>query len=306
MSKNKLIVSPNLILLVGVISISFSSIFIKWATASASILGMYRLLITVIILIPFLPVGKLKAIFKEMTAKDWLLMVLSGLFLGLHFLFWMDSLKYTTVASSMIITTLEPVFVMIGAYFIFKEKVARYKVLSIFIAIMGSMIIASGDIGLSNGALYGDLLSLLGTIAVAIHMLAGQSLVRKIPSSIYNFFIFLIGGLVLFIYNIFNNVSLVDYPSNDWIIFILLALIPNVLGHVLFNWLLKYVSATTISMSILGEPVGAIILAYFLLGEYVTTTQVIGGIISFIGISLFLVYKPSAVRKKEKMINPNA
>lgn len=295
MTDNKLPVSPTIPLLIGVVAISFSSILVKWSEAPASILGMYRLFFTIIILFPFLPWKQMKHISKKLTIKDWTLLFISGIFLGLHFLFWMDSLKHTTVASSMILTTLEPVFVMIGAYFLFKEKTSPIGLLSVCLAITGSIIIASGDIGLSSTALYGDFLSILGTLAVAIHMLAGQNLCRKIPPSIYSTFVFLIGGTILLFYNLANNVSLVHYAKNDWIIFLLLAFIPNIFGHVLFNWLLKYVDATTISMSILGEPIGAIILAYLLLGEGITLLQTIGGVLAIFGVGIFLKTKSNSV-----------
>lgn len=297
---------PTVILLMGVVAISFSSILVKWSAAPASILGMYRLLLTVIMLFPFLPWKKLNKVSKDISRRDWFLLFISGLFLGLHFLFWMDSLKYTTVASSMILTTLEPVFVMIGAYFIFKEKTNIFGILSILIAITGSIIIASGDIGLSSTALYGDFLSILGTLAVAIHMLAGQDLCRKIPPSIYSFFVFLIGGIILFFYNIINGVSLIEYPVNDWWIFLLLALVPNIFGHVLFNWLLKFVDATTISMGVLGEPIGAIILAYLLLGETISLSQIIGGILAIVGVGMFLKHKSSSnLEISNEVIKPN-
>lgn len=295
MTENKLPVSPTIPLLIGVVAISFSSILVKWSEAPASILGMYRLFFTIIILFPFLPWKQMKHISKKLTLKDWTLLFISGIFLGFHFLFWMDSLKHTTVASSMILTTLEPVFVMIGAYFLFKEKTSPIGLLSVCLAITGSIIIASGDIGLSSTVLYGDFLSILGTLAVAIHMLAGQNLCRKIPPSIYSTFVFLIGGTILLFYNLANNVSLVHYAKNDWIIFLLLAFIPNIFGHVLFNWLLKYVDATTISMSILGEPIGAIILAYLLLGEGITLLQTIGGVLAIFGVGIFLKTKSNSV-----------
>ncbi|WP_146547635.1 DMT family transporter [Rummeliibacillus suwonensis] len=295
MTENKLPVSPTIPLLIGVVAISFSSILVKWSEAPASILGMYRLFFTIIILFPFLPWKQMKHISKKLTIKDWTLLFISGIFLGLHFLFWMDSLKHTTVASSMILTTLEPVFVMIGAYFLFKERTSPIGLFSVCLAITGSIIIASGDIGLSSTALYGDFLSILGTLAVAIHMLAGQNLCRKIPPSIYSTFVFLIGGTILLFYNLANNVSLIHYAKNDWIIFLLLAFIPNIFGHVLFNWLLKYVDATTISMSILGEPIGAIILAYLLLGEGITLLQTIGGVLAIFGVGIFLKTKSNSV-----------
>jgi drug/metabolite transporter (DMT)-like permease len=239
----------------------------------------------------------MKILFKNSTVKEWLTLAVSGVFLGLHFLFWMESFSHTTVASAMILTALEPVFVVIGAYFLFKEKTSKVGIISILIAVSGSVIIASGDIGVSKTALYGDLLSILGTVAVSVHMLAGQELCRKMPSIIYSFAVFLIGGLVLFVYNICTNVSLTQYDIKDWWIFLLLALIPNIFGHALFNWLLKYVGATTISMAILGEPIGAIILAYFLLGEMTTVSQLVGGMIVMISVMIFLKYKAAEPEK---------
>lgn len=297
MNKSTLPLPPALFLLVGVLAVSFSSILIKWSDAPASILGMYRLLFTVFLFLPFLPWRKMKILFKNSTVKEWLMLVVSGVFLGLHFLFWMESFSHTTVASAMILTALEPVFVVIGAYFLFKEKTSKVGTISILIAVSGSMIIASGDIGVSKTALYGDLLSVLGTVAVSVHMLAGQDLCRKMPPIIYSFAVFLIGGLVLFVYNICTNVSLTQYDTKDWWIFLLLALIPNIFGHALFNWLLKYVGATTISMAILGEPIGAIILAYFLLGEMTTASQLVGGMIVMISVMIFLKYKAAEPEK---------
>ncbi|MBY0026338.1 DMT family transporter [Priestia aryabhattai] len=297
MNKSTLPLPSALFLLVGVLAVSFSSILIKWSDAPASILGMYRLLFTVFLFLPFLPWREMKILFKNSTVKEWLMLVVSGVFLGLHFLFWMESFSHTTVASAMILTALEPVFVVIGAYFLFKEKTSKVGIISILIAVSGSMIIASGDIGVSKTALYGDLLSVLGTVAVSVHMLAGQDLCRKMPPIIYSFAVFLIGGLVLFVYNICTNVSLTQYDTKDWWIFLLLALIPNIFGHALFNWLLKYVGATTISMAILGEPIGAIILAYFLLGEMTTASQLMGGMIVMISVMIFLKYKAAEPEK---------
>ncbi|WP_393959000.1 DMT family transporter [Priestia megaterium] len=297
MNKSTLPLPPALFLLVGVLAVSFSSILIKWSEAPASILGMYRLLFTVLLFLPFLPWRKMNVLLKNTTVKEWLMLAVSGVFLGLHFLFWMESFSHTTVASAMILTALEPVFVVAGAYFLFKEKTGKVGIISILIAVSGAAIIASGDIGVSKTALYGDLLSVLGTVAVSVHMLAGQDLCREMPPIIYSFAVFLIGGLVLFVYNIWTHVSLTQYDTKDWWIFLLLALIPNIFGHALFNWLLKYVGATTISMAILGEPIGAIILAYFLLGEMTTASQLVGGTIVMISVMVFLKYKAAELEK---------
>ncbi|MEK5269816.1 DMT family transporter [Aeribacillus sp. FSL K6-8394] len=116
-----------------------------------------------------------------------------------------------------------------------------------------------------------------------------------------SFCVFFIGGFVLLIYNLSYEIPLIHYSVHDWGIFVLLALVPKIFGHALFNWLLKYLDATTISMSILGEPIGAIILAYLFLGEATSISQMIGGALSLIGVSMFL--KNKGLSNKELTAN---
>jgi drug/metabolite transporter (DMT)-like permease len=293
-------VPTPLILFIGVVAVSFSAILIKWSTAPASVIGMYRLVLTVLMMCPFL-IGRTKA-FLQISKREYVILALSGLFLGLHFLFWIGSLKYTSVASSMIIISLEPIFVMIGAYMLFRERTSLKGALCTAIAIVGAALVAWGDIGVSGSALFGDALSLLGTIAVSGYMLAGQSLRGSMPSFHYNFIVFIIASLIQCVYNLFARIQMVDYSLHEWLLFLLLAIIPTVFGHLLFNWLLKYVNAAVISMSILGEPVGAMILAYFLLGEHTTASQIAGGVLCIVGVSLFIRFgqsHPSAEAVKD-------
>lgn len=225
---------------------------------------------------------------KTISLKEWMLLLLSGIFLALHFLFWMGSLKLTTVASSTILLSLQPVFVMIGAYFAFHEKTTRPAVIGMFVAITGAVMIGWGDIGISKQHIQGDILSVLGTIVVAVHMLIGQKLLITIPAVIYSFSVFLSAVLVFAVYNTLLHIPMTGYSDKDWGIFLLLAIVPTVFGHVLFNWLLKYVTAVTISMAILGEPLGATLLAYLFLNETLTFLQWSGGAIVLIGLYLFL------------------
>ncbi|WNB90195.1 DMT family transporter [Bacillus sp. NEB1478] len=285
-------------IIIGIIAISFSSIFVKWSSAPVSVQAMYRLLITLILMIPF--VLKQSNWLKKITIKEYGLLILSGTFLAFHFLFWMGSLKLTTVASSTILLSLQPVFVMVGAYLLFKEKTTKPALMSMLVAIIGAILIGWGDIGISFTNIKGDILSVLGTIVVAIHMLIGQSLLKSIPSTLYSFIVFLAAVIVFTIYNLTLHIPMTGYSRIDWGIFILLAIVPTVFGHVLFNWLLKRVTAATISMAILGEPVGASLLAIILLNETLSFTQCIGGLIVLLGLYFFL----QNTRKKSKNNNP--
>ncbi|KAA1181094.1 DMT family transporter [Paenibacillus sp. B2(2019)] len=273
-------------MLIGIVAISFSAIFIKWSAAPASIQGMYRLLFTSLLMLPFARPYSGAAF--ALRKKDWIMLVLSGTMLALHFLLWMGSLKYTSVASSTMIMALEPVFIMLGVYFLYKEKTAVSAILGLSIAIGGVVFIGWGDIGISADNLKGDLLSVGGTVAVAVHMLIGQKLVVRMPSYLYSLIVFLSAAGVFAIYNLIMGISFFNYPANEWGIFLLLAVVPTVFGHILFNWLLQYVSATTVSMNILGEPVGASILAYLLLGEQLTALQWAGGLLVMFGLGVYL------------------
>ncbi|SET29160.1 DMT family transporter [Paenibacillus sp. NFR01] len=275
-----------LLMLIGIIAISFSSIFIKWSSAPASVQGMYRLLFTSLLMLPF--ARKYGGSVKRLTLKDWLLLIGSGLMLALHFLLWMGSLKYTSVASSTMIMALEPAFIMLGAYVLYKEKSGVAAILGLLIAIVGVVFIGWGDIGLSADNLKGDLLSVGGTAAVAVHLMLGQRLVARMPSYLYSLMVFLTAAFAFAVYNGAAGIPFFDYPPKEWGIFVLLAVVPTVFGHILFNWLLQYASATTVSMNILGEPVGASILAFLLLGEQLSAIQWIGGILVTGGLAYYL------------------
>lgn len=156
------------------------------------------------------------------------------------------------------------------------------------IAILGVMCIGWGDLGLSKKAILGDLLSFLSVIAVVGYLFIGQTTVKKVSHWIYSFTVFTFAGLFMAVYNIVMNVPFTGYSAWDWWIFLLLAIVPTA-SHMINNWLLNYVNATTISMSILGEPVGASILAFFLLGEKLNSMQIIGGVFVLFGVFLFLL-----------------
>lgn len=246
---------------------------------------MYRLYISAVIMLPFVPWKTNRSL--SLSTKEWGTFLLAGLLLGLYFLFWMESLVYTSVASSMVILALQPLFVMIGSFFIFRERAGILSVLCLVAALLGSVIIAWGDIGVSREALIGDGLSLIGTILVSAYMLVGQKLSRKIDANLYSVVVFFLGGSVLLVYSVLSGFSLTNYDSLDWTYFLLLAIIPTIFGQYIFNRLLKSIGATTVSVGIIGEPVLAIMLAYLFLREAISDFQLVGGLITLLGMLIY-------------------
>lgn len=288
--------SIGLPLTISIIAISFSAIFVKWSDAPASILSMYRMLFASLLMIPI--VWKNRSEFKKISKKDRMLLFFSGTFLALHFTLWFGSLKLTTVASSTIILSLQPLVSLVGGFFLFKERTSVFALLTMGIAIVGAAMIGWGDWALSQKAMLGDLLSFLSVIAVVGYLLIGQNVVKKVVHWIYSFSVFFTAGILLAIYNLLTGVAFTGYSAHEWGIFLLLAIVPTV-SHIINNWLLNYVNATTISMSILGEPVGSTILAVLLLGERLVGWQIVGGILVLFGVFFFLIQKqkPNHLKK---------
>jgi len=289
-------------LTISIIAISFSAIFVKWSDAPASILSMYRMWLASLLMVPI--VWNKRNEFKNIVKKDWLFLFFSGVFLALHFVLWFGSLKLTTVASSTIILALQPIVSLLGGFLLFKERTTMSALMTMGIAIIGAMMIGWGDFGVSNDAIMGDLLSFFSVISVVGYLLIGQSIVKKVSHWLYSFCVFFSAAIVLTIYNVSTGVSLTGYPAKEWGIFLLLATVPTV-SHVINNWLLNYVNATTISMSILGEPVGATVLAVILLNEHLVTWQIVGGVLVLLGVFFFLSQKqkPLPHMVKEETVN---
>jgi len=289
---------PYIALAIGVTAVSTSAVLVKLSTAPAAVIAFYRLFFASVLIMPYF-LFKFLPELKTFTKQEWTYSIIAGVFLAFHFILWFESLEYTSVASSVVLVTLQPLFSFAGTYLFFKEKISLHAITSAIIAIIGSIVISWGDFKVSGMALFGDFLALLACAMVTAYLLFGQHVRKKHSLTAYTFIVYGISSITLFFYCIMLKYPLSGYPSSDWVYFLLLAIIPTLLGHSLFNWSLKWISTNVISVSILFEPVGAIILAYILLGEFVMLTQVIGGIIILIGILLFVLEK-----KLKKMWSP--
>ncbi|SFB14587.1 MULTISPECIES: DMT family transporter [unclassified Bacillus (in: firmicutes)] len=292
-------INPYVALAIGVLAVSASAIFVKLTTAPSGVIAFYRMFFTVLLMTPLFLL-KYSSELRLITKRDWLYSAIAGIFLAFHFILWFESLNYTSVASSTVLVTLQPLFAFVGTYYFFKEKISSKAIVSGVIAIVGSIIISWGDFQISGSALFGDILSLIACALVTAYLLVGQTLRKRISLITYTFIIYSMSAITLFIYLLIVDAPLFSYPASDWMYFLLLALIPNLLGHTLFNWSLKWLSTSTISMAILFEPVGATILAFYILDEYVIWSQILGGFVVMVGISLFLLDERKIKQLKQR------
>lgn len=277
--------NPYLAVLAGVIAVSFSSLFVRLATAPALIIATYRLLFTFLLLAPF--ALRKRDDLRAMGGKRLLLAAVGGLFLALHFVSWFISLNYTSVASSVVLVTTQPIFVVLGSLIFFRERISRLALVGVGLAITGSAIIGAADFQVGLKALAGDILALFAAIMVAGYLLIGRHLRRDVPLEAYTLVTYGSSSLALVTATLVTRTPFSGYPPRDWLLFAALALVCTIMGHTVFNWVLRYVPASVVSVSILGEPLGAILWASIFLGEPPTLRQIVGGAVIFSGLYLF-------------------
>lgn len=276
-------VRPYPILFLGMFTVSFAAILIRLSTAPPLIIAFYRLFYGVLLLLPLILI-LYRAEFKKIELWSLLLSLLAGLFLALHFFSWITSLEYTTVTSSVVLVTTHPILVSLLSVFLFHEKFSLKVLLGILMAISGSMIIGLGGIALHRGVWRGDILAFLGALMMAGYILVGSRVRKVLSLFVYVFITYSTASLILLILTLLHSLPLKGYSSYNHLLFFLLGFGPTVIGHTCFNWALKYIPSTQVSVSILGEPIGASILAFYFFNESPSLLVLGGGILVLAGI----------------------
>jgi len=274
---------------IGIVAISFASIFIRFCNDVPSIMiATYRLTLSSVIL---LIVAKSKGIrLSSYNKRHILLGMLGGFFLALHFSFWISSLKFTSVASSVVLVATNPIFVGLFSYLFFKEKQPAELILGIILSFSGSIILAVGDFGVQGltgqnpSFLLGDILAFLGAIMASGYLMVGSKLREKMDVLPYISMVYTFSASFLLITSLSLGIPFTGYKPSSYFYMVLLAIVPQLIGHTAFNWALKHLKASMVAITILGEPIGASILAYIIFGETIKSFQSVGIILIFLSI----------------------
>jgi len=283
---------PNLVMLVSVSAVSTASILIRLTEAPPMAIATWRLLLSTLMLFPFFVNRGGYAKLRAIGSGDLLALAGVGIALAVHFASWITSLSYTSVASSVIFVHVDPIFVALVSHFLLGERLSRRVALGIGVAFVGASVIALGDLGVGEESLIGDALSIIGAVALGIYLMAGRQLRQRLDLTTYVTPVYAVSAAVLAIGSVAVGVPLVGYDARVMLLFAVIALVPMIFGHTLYNWALKWVTAPVVSISLLGEPVGASILAFLVLGEAPGPLAMIGGAVTLAGI-LICAYQPA-------------
>jgi drug/metabolite transporter (DMT)-like permease len=292
--------SPVIGLLIGILSVSTASLFIRFAQEEVPsfVIAAGRLAVAVLFLAPF-AISKGRREIPGLPRRTIFLLISSGLFLGLHFATWITSLEYTSVASSVVIVTTAPLWVALLSPIFLKEKITKWVILGLLISLFGSIVVGLNGvceiskgrlvcqdfINLFNGkAAIGNGLALTGAFLSAGYLIVGRRVRNSVSLLTYTFFVYTIAAFMLIILVAMRGQTFIGYSANMYLWIAALAVIPQLIGHSSFNWALKYLSAAYVSIALLGEPIGTVILAFLFLKESPTILEIIGGISILCGI----------------------
>jgi drug/metabolite transporter (DMT)-like permease len=290
-------VKAYLVLLVGVVSVSFAAIFIRLAEAPPLVIAAYRLTIASLVLI-LLTYKKTVPSLRQLSGRDSLLLLLSSFFLALHFALWITSLSYTSIASSVILVTCHPAFVAVISYFLWHEVLSRLTIGGMVIAFAGVVLINYGGFDFGSQAILGDVLALVAGFAMGGYLILGGYLKNRIEIMPYLTLIYSGAAIILLLATVGFGYSFMGYSGKTYLMMVLLAVVPQLIGHSSFNLALRLVPVTFVSVAILGEPVGATLLGYFILDEVPTVKELIGGVLILAGIFIVLRQTPKYLGTK--------
>lgn len=263
-----------LVLGAGLLSISVSAILIRYASsAPGEVLAVWRTLFAALILAPF-ALFKAREEILSFTRKEYALILVSGIFLGLHFVMWISSLYYTSIASASVLVSLSPIFLAVIGFLILSEKPDRGEIMAIIVATAGTALLSYSDFGReitgSMSPLFGNSLALTAALAVSVYLLIGR-IVRKSHSWLaYVAPLYAVTALTTFVVALARGIPLLGYDASVYGLCLVMAVVPQLMGHGALNYVIRYFPVATIGLATLFEPVGASFLAYLFFGEIPT------------------------------------
>lgn len=295
-------ISPYLALIGALLAVSTAAVMIRVAQGEAPslVIAASRLLIATLVLGPF-ALGRYRGELKQLPGRQWVWAGLAGLFLAAHFATWITSLEYTSVASSVVLVATVPLWVALASPALLKEKLPTIAVIGLIVALTGSTVV-----GLSEGcrfdsgslvctqigsffqgrAMWGNLLALAGAVCDAAYIMIGRRARGTLSTVPYIFIVYGVAAIVLVGVSISLGFSFTGYSLPVYGCLLLLGLVPQLIGHSTVNWALKYLSASFVSVALLGEPISATLLALLFLGEAPSVLEMGGGVLILVGIYL--------------------
>ncbi len=210
--------------------------------------------------------------------------ILGGIFLGIHFQFFFESIKLTTIANATFLGTLAPLFTLFLEKFWLKRRIKKNMIFALAIIFTGSIIIISDQFDVSSNYTVGNLYALICSFWIALAFMISENVRKEAGTVAFSRTLFASAAITLMMISFYTGESLIGYSKMDYFGLFLLGLIPTVFGHSTFYFALRYLQPTIVASFPLGEPIIASVIAYFLFSEAVGFSIILGGILTILGL----------------------
>ena len=283
---------PYLALLIGMFAISTSAILIRYSESEPLVIGTYRQAFATLIFLPFILKNKAAEI-RSQSSSVILEMIFTGILLGAHFSFFITSVKETSVAASVLLATCHVVYVAVLGWFFFGEALSSKAVFGTLVSLGGILILFGGDLIDNPGNFIGNMFAFISGILAGLYYLSGRKLRKIISLPTYAFVVYLFSFISMFSIVLLQNLTYTNMPIFEIQLFLLMALVPTLLGHTMQNWAIGYLPAYIVSISLLAEPIGSGLLAWLFFQEVPSFGVMFGGLIVISGLYLVILEEES-------------
>lgn len=274
------------LLILAVLCVSVGSIFVRLAAAPALAVAFNRIFLASVVVAPFAAPSLARA-WPVLTARRRLILLASGVSLGVHFATWIASLSYTSVAASVLLVNTAPLFTLFFSWWFLGERASKAVLIAMAVALTGAALIAAGDWGDGGAAsLKGDALAVAGAVTMSLYHVIGRGLRDALPLPAYVLGVWSTAAATLAVLAATARVPVFGYPPRSFALFLALAVVPTVVGHGLVNRSLRHIPAPTVGLFLLGEPIAASILAYAVFGENPGALTIAGGVLVLAALAL--------------------
>jgi len=278
----------GLVMFVGILAMSSASIFIRMAQADrvpSIVIAAYRMTVATLILSPAAIRQQSWRTYAKLELRSVGLTVLSGVLLGLHFATWITSLEHTSVVSSVVLVTTTPLWIALASPLVLGERTPARAWLGIAVAVAGGIIIGlSGQANSTANSVWGNGLALTGAVMAAGYLLIGRDARDKLDLISYLWVVYGVAAVLLIGWSILGRMPFIGYSSSAYIWLVLLGIVPQLIGHSVANYVVRYRSASFVAVSTLGEPIGSAALAAIFLSELPSSIQLLGSALVLAGI----------------------
>lgn len=281
------------VLAIGILAVSTAAIIIRFAQdegVPSILIAASRLMIAALALSP-VTMRRYRLQLQNLSRRDILLAVLSGIFLAAHFATWVTSLEYTSVLISVVLVTTSPIWVALLEVFILRAQLNKLIIIGLIVVISGGIVIGLAGQSHNNGGeeqsqLTGAFLSLAGAVTVSVYLIIGRKLRAQLPVIPYIWLVYGCAAITLLVIVILTGTPIIGYSPISYIWLLGLGFIPQLIGHSSLNYALGYLPATVVSVATQIEPISSALLALIIFREMPAPLQIVGSLMILVGVTL--------------------